>query len=142
MTLIRWKFARAPIWIFLLAVGVLQGCAFREAASFGPNFTSIQVGAKRALVDAELGQPRTRVLTTPITTVDIYEYRSNENPSLLRAFSNLLKSFFTLGIWEFWSTERMTLYRLRITYDKQQRVAEIRQVDVFADQLYEEKAAR
>ena len=113
-----------------------------DAASFGPSFSGIQVGAKRAVVEAEFGQPRTRVLTTAIATVDIYEYRTNERPSRLRAMANLFKSFFTLGIWEFWSQERMTLYRLRVTYDKKQRVSEIRQVDVFADQLYEERAGR
>ena len=113
-----------------------------DAASFGPSFSGIQVGAKRAVVEAEFGQPRTRVLTTAIATVDIYEYRANERPSRLRAMANLFKSFFTFGIWELWSEERMTLYRLRVTYDKKQRVSEIRQVDVFADQLYEERAGR
>ncbi len=136
--LIRWQNASTALAVLML----LGGCAFMEAASFGPDFSDIQVGTQRARVEAELGQPRTRVLTTPITTVDIYEYRVNDRPSRLRAISNFIKSLFTLGIWELWSTERMTLYRLRITYDKKQRVAEIRQVDVFADQLYEERAGK
>jgi hypothetical protein len=113
------------------------GCAFVDAASFGPNFSNIQVGTERLAVESELGYPRTRILSKPGLSIDVYEYRVNDNPSRLRAVGNLIKSFFTLGIWEFWSQERTTAYRLRVVYDGEQKVTEIRQVDVYADQEYE-----
>lgn len=129
--------AARALAVLLLACSALGGCAFSDAAAFGPNFSKIEIGTKRAIVEKELGNPRARVLSKPGMSVDIYEYRVNDNPSRLRALGNLAKSIFTLGIWEFWSNERTTAYRLRIVYDNKQRVSEIRQVDIFADQVYE-----
>lgn len=123
--------------VIVVTVFALSGCAFVDAASFGPNFSNIRVGTERTEVENELGYPRTRILSKPGLSIDIYEYRVNDNPSRMRALGNLIKSFFTIGIWEFWSTERTTPYRLRVVYDGKQHVTEIRQVDVFADQAYE-----
>ena len=127
------RFFSIPLASIGLALA-LSGCAFMDAASFGPNFSNISVGTKRSTVESELGYPRTRILSKPGISIDVYEYRVNDNPSRLRALGNFVKSFFTLGIWEFWSNERTSPYRLRIVYDKDERVTEIRQVDVFADQ--------
>ena len=124
--------------IYGLALWVaVSGCAFMDAASFGPNFSLIQIGTPRPIVEQELGRPITRILGTPGMSVDVYEYRVNTHPSRLRAFANLLKSVFTLGLWEFWSRERLTPYRIKVVYDKAQRVSEMRQVDVVIDQDYE-----
>lgn len=123
--------------LFVSLLSLASGCAFVDAASFGPNFSHIQVGSEREALESELGYPRTRILSKPGVAIDVYEYRVNDEPSRLRAVGNLIKSVFTLGIWEFWSTERTTPYRLRVVYDKENRVVEMRQVDVFADQEYE-----
>lgn len=136
MRMIRFNLAHLGLFAFVV-IGSGSGCAFVDAATFGPNFSNIQVGTKRVAVENELGYPRTRILSKPGISIDVYEYRVNDNPSRLRALGNLIKSVFTIGIWEFWSTERTTPYRLRVIYDKDQRVSEIRQVDVYADQEYE-----
>lgn len=128
---------KSTMMAMALSIYALGGCAFADAASFGPNFSNINVGTPRAQVENELGYPRTRILSRPGLSIDVYEYRVNNNPSRLRALGNLIKSVFTLGIWEFWSVERTTPYRLRVVYDAKHRVTEIRQVDVFADQAYE-----
>ncbi len=120
-------------------MAMLASCAFVDAASFGPNFSNIQVGTERERVESELGYPRTRILSKPGLSIDVYEYRTNDNPSRARAFGHLIRSFITLGVWEFWAKEHTTPYRLRIVYDKDDRITEIRQIDVFTTQEYEGK---
>ncbi len=127
----------------LAAALVLGGCSVAAALQRPPDLTVLKVGAGRAQVEAQLGPPVSRALTRPGVVVDIYEYRFNENPSILRALGNSLKGIVTLGISE-WTAESArseitVVERLQVTYDDQDQVTEIRQLDTFGDRLYREQ---
>ena len=142
----RHRFRPLPS-LCLAALLLLPGCAVMRASGFGyraPSLSEIKIGTPRAEVENQLGSPSARLLTRPGSVVDVYEFYTSPNPSLIRALGHLVKDVFTLFYWEYLAESRkaepLTVHRIRIVYDGKDKVAETRHLDSFADDLYRDQA--
>jgi hypothetical protein len=93
----------------LLAVGVLlagaptlSACAVGMAMSGeeGPDLAACRVGADRADIQAQLGQPHSERVLDNGDQVCSYEYEVGNEPSATRAVMHGGMDVLTLGLWE------------------------------------------
>ncbi len=122
----------------VLSALALSGCSVYRALNMdAPEIRNLQVGMERAVLEAELGAPISRSLARPGAVVDIYEYRRNPNPSAWRAVGHGIRSLFTFGIWEYLvardNREPLQIHRMRVIYDSEGKVSEIRELDSYRE---------
>ncbi len=106
-----------------------------------PDFVQLKTGKSRAEIETILGAPVNRLLSRPGTTVDVYEYTTVANPSVLRGLGYFVRSLFTLSAGEllFEDRTKTLTHQIRVTYDKREEAVEIRQLDTFADDVYRQQ---
>lgn len=121
--------------IAMLAIAqILTGCSVFMAASGEeePDLGAIKIGSARSEVELHLGSPKKSSAISDGRRHDIYEYQLGNEPSTGRAIAHGTMDLLTLGLWEIAGTPMEGLagdkYRLAVTYDEFDRVAEMSSV--------------
>lgn len=124
----------------LLTAVPLQGCSVGMALSGqeNPDLTVVRVGAARAVVEQELGEPIETTTLEDGRRADVYAYELGDPPSGARALGHGALDILTFGVWEIFGTvaeaRKGDTYHSTVTYDQSDRIADIRTMKVGASE--------
>jgi hypothetical protein len=111
---------------------LLSACSVGMALSGNenPDLGAIRVGASRGEVELHLGSPVKSTSLPDGRRADIYAYEIGNEPSAGRAIGHGVMDVMTFGLWEVLGTPiegvQGERYHATITYDREDRVAEIK----------------
>ncbi|MBF0624350.1 MAG: hypothetical protein HQL82_06040 [Magnetococcales bacterium] len=131
----------------LLGGLTLSGCSVMLAldGKRDPDMMAVQLGASRGEIELELGPP-VRSGTFAGKSVEIYQYRSGNNPSVNRALFHGVMDVATLGYWEILAAPVEfaaggAAFELAIAYDKEGKVEVLEFVEKGMTDLKEESSS-